>query len=229
MPPLPALTHALIARAFPEPVADDRSAMPLRPDAEIAASLEAALAGLKPGQPFWLFAYGSLTWDAGDLPVAERRPATLRGWHRRFCLWQWRYRGTRERPGLMLALDRGGSCRGLALRIDGPDLRSKLAGIWRREMIGYGYEPRRVTLRSEDARLPAFVFVINRASPRYAGHLSDDVVAGHIATACGHVGPAASYLLETLLSCQRCGIADRHLWRLQALVAERLTAACTAA
>lgn len=218
----PALTREMITRAFPEPVADDRSAMPLRPDADIAASLEAALAALAPGEPLWIFAYGSLMWDPSDLPVAESVPAVLKGWHRRFCLWQWRYRGTREAPGLMLALDRGGSCRGIALRVAGPDPRAGVAGIWRREMIAYGYVPRWVTLLTETGALRAIAFVANREGPRYAGRIPEETAADHIARACGHIGPAAAYLLETVLRCEAAGIADRHLWRMQALVAERM-------
>ena len=70
------------------------------------------------GKDLWVFAYGSLIWDPG-FPFEEARPALLRGYHRAFCLYSTRYRGTPERPGLVLGLDRGGACRGVAFRVPG--------------------------------------------------------------------------------------------------------------
>jgi glutathione-specific gamma-glutamylcyclotransferase len=216
-----ALRRELIAAAFPEPVPDDRTAMPLLPDEAIAASLEAALTRLGDGRDLWVFAYGSLMWKP-DLEFAEHRLATLKGWHRRFCLWQWRYRGSRERPGLMLALDRGGSCRGVAYRVAAPGVREKVAGVWRREMIALGYRPRWVRLETADGPVEAVAFVANREGGRYAGRLGEAAIAEHVATACGHVGPCAEYLLETVARCEELGVHDRHLWRLQALVAAKI-------
>lgn len=223
-PPPLALTRAMIARAFPEAVADDPTAMALAGEAELSASLAAALAaGPPPEGELWLFAYGSLMWrPEPEIVDAERRLATVAGWHRRFCLWQWRHRGTRERPGLMLALDRGGACTGIVLRIAGPGREATLAAVWRREMMGRGYRARWVTARTPEGPVRALTFVINPKGGRYAGRLDDAAVAGHIATACGHRGPAAEYLLETVAHCEALGIHDRHLWRIQELVAERL-------
>ena len=93
----------------------------------------------------WVFGYGSLMWKP-EMDFAESRPALLNGWHRRFCLWQWRYRGSRRNPGLMLALDRGGACRGIAYRLAAPDVRGKVTAVWKREMTGNGYRPRWVKL-----------------------------------------------------------------------------------
>ncbi len=228
-PPTPpiALTRAAIARAFPgPPPRDDAAAIPLRSDAELADSLAAQLAAAPPGAgDLWLFAYGSLMWQPEpEIADAERRLAVAGGWHRRFCLWQWRYRGTRDKPGLMLALDRGGTCRGVALRIPGPDAGARIAGVWRREMIANGYRARWISLRLENPAEPvrALTFVVNREGGRYAGRLDDAAVAAHIAGACGQRGPSAEYLLETVAHCAALGIHDRHLWRIQELVAQRL-------
>src|SRR3954447_7033351 len=106
-----ALTRALITRAHPNAIADDPNAMRLRSEEELKAGLDDVLKEHSADDGLWLFAYGSLMWKP-DIEVAERRVATVRGWHRRFCLWQWRFRGTRDCPGVMLALDRGGSCVG---------------------------------------------------------------------------------------------------------------------
>lgn len=213
------LTAELIQARFPEPGPDDRSATPLMPKAEIAARLDAFLAEHGAGD-LWIFAYGSLIWKP-DMDVAERRTASLIGWHRRFCLWQRRWRGTSAHPGLMLALDRGGSCRGVVYRIAAP-VRDKIAEVWRREMIGYAYHPRRLTVETEGGAVIALAFVVNRESVRYAGRLGEEEAADKIAAACGHVGPCASYLLDTVAHLEQLGIHDRHLWRLQELVAERL-------
>jgi cation transport protein ChaC len=214
----------MIARAFPDPVADDPAAMALAGEAELAASLAAALAdGPAPEDDLWLFAYGSLMWrPEPEIADAERRLATVAGWHRRFCLWQWRHRGTRAAPGLMLALDRGGSCTGIVLRVAGPGRDAKMQAVWRREMTGNGYRARWVTARTPDGPVRALTFVINDRGERYAGRLDDETVARHIATACGHRGPAAEYLLETVAHCEELGIHDRHLWKIQALVAAQL-------
>ena len=189
------------------------------PEEEIAARLDAFLTEHGPGD-LWLFAYGSLIWKP-DVEFAERRKAKLVGWHRRFCIWQRRWRGTSANPGLMLALDRGGSCRGVVYRIV-PPVKEKIAEVWRREMIGYAYHPRLLPVETEAGTVTALTFVVNRHSGRYAGRLSDEEIADKIATACGHIGPCASYLLDTLAHLEELGIHDRHLWRLQKLVAERL-------
>ncbi len=222
------LTAALIARTHPHPVAADERGpgcgMALMGEAEADARLDAALAE-KPGDrdALWLFAYGALMWRP-EFPVAERCAATVRGWHRRFCLWQPGFRGTPERPGVMLALDRGGRCRGFAYRIAGPDLREAVRPVWRREMRGRGYEARWIAVGTADGPVPALAFVADRAGTRYAGRLTDEAIAGHIAAACGPTGPSAEYLLNTVAACEAAGLRDRHLWTLQALVAERLAA-----
>jgi cation transport protein ChaC len=219
-PRQPALTRAMIAARFPNSVKDDPGAHTLMSEEDLAAALDRILLEHDEGD-LWLFGYGSLMWKP-ELDFVESRPALLNGWHRRFCLWQWRYRGSRHHPGLMLALDRGGACRGIAYRIAAPGVRGKVAAVWRREMIGNGYRPRWVKLTTMQGPVRALVFVANHAGERYAGRISDEIVADHIALACGENGTSADYLLETVLRCEELGIHDRFLWRLQELVAERM-------
>jgi len=199
--------------------------MALRTEQELAETLAATLREGNVGDHLWLFAYGSLMWKP-DIEFGERRIAVLRGWHRRFCLWQWRYRGTRANPNLMLALDRGGACKGVVYRIDGPDLKRKLAGTWEREMIAYGYLSRWVEVRTDDGTVHALAFVANHGGERYAGRLPEAEIAARIAAACGHIGAGAEYLLDTVEHCEQIGIHDRRLWRLQALVADLIAEAC---
>ena len=110
-------------------------------DAAIQADLDAALATHAPTDDIWLFGYGSLMWNPA-LHFAERIPGSVHGWHRRFCIWLHMGRGTPDNPGLMLALDRGGSCHGALFRIPAKDARNELLLAWRREMFTGAYRSR---------------------------------------------------------------------------------------
>src|SRR5579875_1631626 len=140
-------------------------------DTELEASLDATLRELPPGEDAWLFGYGSLMWNPA-LEYAEQRVATIHGFHRSYCLWLMSGRGSPEHPGLMLALDRGGSCRGLACRIPAAQARGELLLAWRREMMGGSYQARWVRAATADGPVRAIAFVVNRAHPRYAGKLA---------------------------------------------------------
>jgi cation transport protein ChaC len=229
MPPHPTphglkLTPELVARAHrvvsdPGPPADR---VPMT-DADYERLVESVLARAEPKKDVWLFAYGSLIWNPACESV-EHRPAVAPGWHRSFCLKLVRYRGTAERPGLMMALDRGGLCRGLAYRIPREDASAALSSVMRREisMKPMANQPRWLTTLVDGERRPALGFVINRNISTYVGRLSPQHTADLIATGCGHWGSCAEYLLNTVLKLEEHGIRDRNLWRLQALVAERL-------
>ena len=116
-----ALSLDLIARAHPIPVADDATALALMTDAELAPGLAAALAARPmPAEGLWVFGYGSLIWQP-EFAYSERRVGTVHGYHRRFCLLQRRFRGSADNPGLVLALDAGGSCEGVAFRLTGAE------------------------------------------------------------------------------------------------------------
>lgn len=215
------LTRALIDARFPEPVLHCSQSMGELSDDEIEASLRKTLAN-RGGGDLWLFGYGSLMWRP-DFAYEDREVARVQGYHRSFCLWQRRYRGNRFNPNLMLALDAGGSCRGIAFRVPAPDVEAKISATWRRELGGNGYRPRWLSAHTERGPLPALAFVANRGnSERYTGRLPDEVVAGYIAKACGEKGSGAEYLLETVLALEKMGIRDSRLWRLQKLVANRL-------
>lgn len=218
------LTRELIAAAFPAPMPDDGWTIPIRGDAELAMLLADRLANAPDPTGLWVFAYGSLMWKP-EIAFDAVRPAVVDGWQRRFCLWQRRYRGCKEKPNLMLALVEGGSCAGMAYRLEGSNVSERLAPIWKREMIAYGYEARWVTAQTGAGPVPALAFVAWTDGPRYAGELSDEETAARIATACGHVGPGAEYLLETAAKCGELGIEDEHLFRIESLVARHLAGA----
>jgi glutathione-specific gamma-glutamylcyclotransferase len=190
----------------------------VRSDAEIEASLDAALTAHAPGTDAYVFGYGSLMWNPAFL-FTERHLATLHGWHRRFCLEMPFGRGTPERPGLMMALDRGGSCRGIVFRIAAARVREELLLVWRREMSGTAYRARWVTVRTAAGNVRAVVFVVNRAHPRYVGALPEDKIAATLSHAAGPLGSGAGYLRQAIAALAALGVTDQGLARLAAKVA----------
>jgi len=172
------LTLDLIRAAHAGPVADDPAALTVMTDEELRPGLEEIVAG-REGAALWVFAYGSLMWRP-EFPVAERRLGTVRGFHRRFCLLQRRFRGTPERSGFVLALDRGGLCRGVAFRLPDAEIREALMPLWRREMRGRGYVARWLPVETDEGTVSALTFLANRANDRYAGRLPDATILGNI-------------------------------------------------
>ena len=191
----------------------------LLPETEIEADLDARLAERPPGSDVWLFGYGSLMWNPA-IEYAECRPGALHGWHRRFCLWLHGGRGSPDNPGLMLALERGGSCAGLLFRIPAAEARAELLLAWRREMFTGAYLSRWVTATTDAGPVRAVTFVVNRAYQRYAGRMDEAEVAARLACATGLLGSCATYLAETLGALHAAGLRDRSLERLQRLAVE---------
>ncbi|MDX6750581.1 gamma-glutamylcyclotransferase [Geminicoccaceae bacterium 1502E] len=184
---------------------------------ELRASREAILAELPPGEDVWVFGYGSLIWNP-CIEFAEKRIARVVGYHRRFCLWTHSGRGTRDNPGLMLGLEAGGSCRGVAFRVPHEAIESELDIVWRREMVMASYRPVWVRLATTEGRLRAIAFVINRRHERYAGKLGDERIVEALASACGPLGSCADYLFNTVAHLDELGIHDPGMRRLCAAV-----------
>jgi cation transport protein ChaC len=173
-----------------------------------------------------VFAYGSLLWRPACVHDGQDR-ARLNGWHRSFCFRVPRFRGTPERPGLMLALDRGGACVGVVQRFAGPDARTRLGLLLRREMTirETPNQPRWVTVTAANgARHRAITFAADRRSFLYCGRQSTEATVEVLADAIGHMGSCAEYLMKTVQHLEALGIHDAYLWRLQALVAARIMA-----
>jgi cation transport protein ChaC len=188
---------------------------------ELKRSREATLKHHPPGRDLALFAYGSLIWNPA-FHFVRREVAAVCGLHRRFCLWTQLGRGSPENPGLMLGLDRGGSCRGLVYWIAAEEIEGELDVVWRREMVTGAYRPTWVMARTEAGPVPAVTFAINRGHDRYAGRrLGEDAIVTAIATACGPLGACADYLFNTTAHLDELGIGDRSLHRLCRAVRER--------
>lgn len=179
-------------------------------EAQLQASLHQTLLHHPPNADIWVFAYGSLIWNP-TIKVAEQRIGKIYGWHRRFCLWVPQGRGTPDNRGLVLGLDRGGSCRGVAYRIAAVDVSSELSLLWRREMVVGSYLPRWVSVFDGVQSLPAITFVINRQHRAYAGNISLETTINSIATASGELGSCADYLMQTVDGLMKAGIQDEPL------------------
>lgn len=216
---------ALLKReiADPGPQLQDgfRPAIDADYDKEVAAIL-----GTRPPGPLWLFGISSLIWKP-ETAFEEKRMATVRGWHRRFCLgWDYRFRGNREEPGLMMALDRGGQCTGVAYRLPKDGLDAELHKLMRREMsmVPSAFPWRWVDAVTDSGPLKVLTFAMNRKSGRYIGDLDENRLVDMLATARGFRGSMAEYLFSTVSMLESLGIHDKNLWRLQALVADRIDA-----
>ena len=182
---------------------------------DLAPPMPAEIAALHDGgEPVWIFAYGSLLWDA-ELCDAATEPALLYGYHRSFCLLSYDYRGTAANPGLTLGLDRGGSCRGAALRLRS----AALDRIWHREMSGrVVYAARLLRVQTANGTRQALAFTALRTCADYAGRLSRDEAARIILGAAGRRGRCRDYFENTLQHLEQLGCADPPLRRRAARV-----------
>ena len=179
-------------------------------DGEMESSLQSVLAEHQTGSDVWLFGYGSLIWNP-IIRFDERRVARLHGYHRRFCMWSQVGRGSPAHPGLVLGLDAGGCCRGVAFRIPAAQAQAELRLLWRREMVLGSYNPRWVKIESGTGELRAIAFIVNRDHPNYAGRLSIETVVKSMVNARGYLGTPAEYLLETTRGLLEHGVRDRYL------------------
>ena len=190
-----------------------------------------------PGEDFWVFAYGSLMWNPG-FPFLESHPALVRGYHRSFCVESTHSRGTREKPGLVLGLDRGGACRGRAYKVCRTQGKTVSDYLHEREMLSGIYEPRwlRATLqpaagspmevpstrtspRPPPQVVAAAAFVVDRGHESYR-RLQADQVAAQILRGVGTNGTNVAYLENTVRHLDELGVADGPLHDVLRLVRE---------
>ncbi|MER8518148.1 gamma-glutamylcyclotransferase [Mesorhizobium sp. M0644] len=165
---------------------------------------------------FWVFGYGSLIWRPGFAHVETRR-ARLHGYRRSLCVYSFVHRGTRERPGLVLGLDRGGSCIGLAFRVPG-ELRNEVITYLReRELVTNVYLERVLSVRLDKGEtdggktVDAVAYVVDRSHEQYAGALDPAEAAAVVRGAVGQSGRNEDYVLSTLEHLEALGISDHWL------------------
>jgi len=178
---------------------------------ELVASLDLALAGRDIQSDLWLFGYGSLIWNPG-LPTVEAVRSKVHGYHRGLYLWSRVNRGTPEQPGLVLALDRGGSCTGMAFRLAADGAMEHLKVLWRREMAMASYRPAWLPCTLADGRrVEALAFVMRRDASTYTGKLTDPVLRTVFGCASGRYGTTLDYVSRTVDALRDSGMPDRAL------------------
>ena len=163
----------------------------------------------------YIFAYGSLIWNPG-FEFVDKAMAQLPGYHRSLCVYSKHYRGTPEKPGLVLGLDRGGTCKGVVYRIDGSHWSDVLAYVRKRELVSGVYREviRQVRIRDTDDTddtVSALTYVVNRPHHQYAGKLEVDDIAKFVAQGHGLSGTSKNYVENTLLALRNLGIEEKKL------------------
>ena len=164
-------------------------------------------------EDLWVFGYGSLMWRPG-FPYLERIPARLIGLHRALCVYSFVHRGTPEKPGLVLGLDRGGACRGIAYRVAAEDRGPTVAYLREREQVTSVYleTSRRITLATTPPRdVTALLFVVDRGHPQYAGRLTLEDQVHLVRQGHGRSGANLEYVLSTIVEIEAQGCRDSGL------------------
>lgn len=171
------------------------------------------LAGVELLLADWVFGYGSLIWNP-EIDFERSELARVHGFHRAFCIGSTHYRGTFEAPGVVLGLDRGGSCIGLAFKLNHATRRRAIEALYAREMLGDVYVPTMAATTLHDGRqVRALTFVANRRS-RFYHALPEHEVLRRLAHCAGQRGPNREYAIRTLHALQGHGVHDARLARL---------------
>ena len=165
-----------------------------------------------------MFAYGSLIWKPG-FAFLEQKPARLIGEHRSLCIYSMVHRGTYEKPGLVLGLDRGGACQGVAFRVAAAQRKETVAYLREREQVtGVYREVMRSVWLKGDARVSALAYVADRSHDQYAGRLTIEEQLRLVRQGRGAYGPNDEYVIATVTALEAQGIRDAPLHRLAAML-----------
>ena len=162
-----------------------------------------------PSGSFWIFGYGSLMWNPG-FAFEEQRHAMLPGFHRRFCIRSTIYRGTPEQPGLVLGIDAGGECHGMAFRVGARQRDEVLDYLYQRELPSKVYTPTWVSVLIDGLPSAALTFVVKRDHRQFIC-LAEDEMAAIIASSSGANGSNFDYLENTVHALHRLGVPDHEL------------------
>jgi cation transport protein ChaC len=171
-----------------------------------------------PRGDLWVFAYGSLMWSP-DFPFAERKAGRVHGYHRSLCILSNRYRGTPDKPGLVMGLCPGGSCRGMAFRVQAGQAKEVLDTLWQREMLNKVYTPKFVPVSLAGAeqgtqRVQALAFVADTTHRQFVDELDMAGRARLVAQGIGQRGRCVDYIRKTLDHMRELGVHDPHLTRI---------------
>jgi cation transport protein ChaC len=176
----------------------------------------------EPDSDLWVFGYGSLMWRPGFDFVAQV-PARLIGEHRALCVYSFDHRGTPEKPGLVLGLDRGGACRGIAFRVAAAQRHATIAYLREREQTTHVYREVMRSVWLDNAareRVSALAYVVDRGHVQYAGRLSLADQLRYVRQGHGRSGPNTEYVLSTVKAIEAEGFRDVPLHQLAMMLHE---------
>lgn len=175
----------------------------------------------KRSSDFWVFGYGSLMWRPGFAHVETVR-ARLHGYRRSLCIYSHFHRGSPDHPGLVLGLDAGGSCLGMAFRVPGEMTEEVMVYLREREMSNNVYHEKRLRLRLHDGRdVQGLVYVADRRHVQYAGALKAEDAAAIVASAHGESGANIDYVANTLKHLRDMRVRDHALEHVGNLIAAK--------
>lgn len=162
-------------------------------------------------EDFWVFGYGSLMWRPG-FDFIDSALAWVHGYHRALCIFSHVHRGTPERPGLVLGLDRGGSCQGVAFKVSARERDKTIRYLRERELVTSVYFERTLDVRFADGSCArALAYVVDRRHVQYAGRLPRDEMIRLIAEGVGLNGDNPAYVRNTYEHLLRLDIHDAQL------------------
>ena len=177
-------------------------------------------------EDLWVFGYGSLMWRPG-FPYVERRHARLTGYHRSLCVYSHVHRGTPERPGLVLGLDRGGSCHGVAFRVLASEAAATLYYLREREQVTAVYRERHLPVELEQRQaVVAVAYVVDRQHPQYAGRLPESELLRYVRQGTGVSGANPDYVRSTHEHLLQMGVNDPVLKRLTDALSDHESNGC---
>lgn len=206
----PLTRESLSADAVRKSIRKSNPQIPVWTDSQLDESLEQTLAFAPNQKNVWVFGYGSLLWNP-VIDIVQKKTGTVYGYRRRFCMIAPTGRGTREVPGLVLALDAGGCCQGIALKVKPGRVREELSLLWRREMVVGSYKPKWLNMYFGKRKQPVLAFVMNRTHRSCRGALTQAKTATMIARAQGVLGRNSDYLYDTMTHLEANGLRDNPL------------------
>ena len=178
---------------------------------------DAVLPALPEGD-LWVFGYGSLMWKTG-FEFIEQVDSRIFGYHRALCVSSVVHRGTPENAGLVLGLDRGGSCAGKLFRVSVDQKQQVAEYLYDRELATAIYLARIVKVYTKDGRcIQALTFVVDTQHHQYTTGKTPEQLVNIVRTASGRSGHSSEYLLSTLEHLRQSSIHDARLETIAALL-----------
>jgi cation transport protein ChaC len=163
------------------------------------------------GEDIYIFAYGSLLWNP-TVDYEDEFLAKVYGFHRSFCMKTNLGRGSFKNPGLMLGLDKGGSCRGSAFKLRNSEAIKNIDILFRREMVTGAYKPKLLkTILVNGRKVLSLAFTVDKKHKNYFQDKEIQTKAKMISNAHGFLGSCEEYFQNTLESLSELNIVDSEM------------------